>query len=241
MFIFSDIFCCRVTIMKKILILVICVLFLGSASAFGVPSLQLDIGNGFYNVSGDPKYDDETVLSNGKAFTLYALMKESNKTSLNDTYYISMALYPSEADNLGSLGSFYFEGIKIDVVDDMTYGNPGIPGHGVFPTYYKEWEFTFDGATVGEYNTQDNTGEFANFFPGTGLYYAAFDVDTTKLSDDFSIHFDLYNDRTNAPFSHDAQSDPPGTDDPVPEPSTMFLLGVGLISFAGVIKRKTKK
>ncbi|MBN1382054.1 MAG: PEP-CTERM sorting domain-containing protein [Deltaproteobacteria bacterium] len=66
------------------------------------------------------------------------------------------------------------------------------------------------------------------------MYYAAFDVNTTSLSNDVSIHFDLFNDATNAPFSHDAQSDPPGQ---VAEPAALVLLGLGMIGLVGFRKR----
>ncbi len=210
---------------------------------FAVPLLQLDIGGGIYYTGDDPRYDNETIISSGEdpdKFTLYALMQEKKKiTSLSDDYYISMALYPSNPLTLPSpdFGSFMFAGQTIHVSEGMAYGNPGIPAHGVFDTYYFVHTFKFDDDNhVAVYNVQDNPG--ANFSAGTGLYYAAFSVDTSSLSDDFSIHFDLYKDnKTFAPFSHDAQSDPPTV---VSEPTTSLLLALGLIGVVGV-KRKLKK
>jgi hypothetical protein len=204
--------------------------------AFAVPVLQLDIEGGFYSDT-DPRYENDTIISSGDVFTLYALMQESkDKTSLKDDYYISIALYPnlSQTPPLTDIGSFTFAGQTIDAVGDMRYGNPGIPSHGVFDTYYALQEFRFNSANqVAVYNTQENPG--AAFTAGTGLYYAAFAVDTTQLNDAYSLHFDLFNKKVNAPFSHDAQSDPPPTG--VSEPATVLLLGLGIISLAGFARR----
>ena len=211
-------------------------LVIWSWPAFAVPLLQLDIDGGFYSDS-DPRYQDDTIVSSGDVFTLYALMQESKKkTSLKNDYFISIALYPSitEIAPPPAFGSFTFAGQTIDAAGDMTYGNPGIPSHGVFDTYYVLHKFHFNKADqVAVYNTQENPG--AAFTVGKGLYYAAFTVDTTHLSDAYSLHFDLFNNNVNAPFSHDAQSDPPPTG--VPEPATLLLLGLGIISLAGYARR----
>ena len=231
--------------MKKIFPFLSVLLCVWSTTALATPALQLDIAGGYYNLSGDPRYDDETVIAPEDQFTLYALMKpKNNKTALSDTYNLSMALFLRDGQSPpdSSVGSFSFthDGGTLNTINvpgNMTLGNPGIPSHSVFPTYYSLKPFQFsESNTVGKYNTQDNPGQFDTFSGGTGMYYAAFVFDTTNLSDNYSIHFDLFNDNTKAPFSHDAndaQSDPP----PIPEPTTMLLLDTRLAGLAGFRKK----
>ncbi len=211
-------------------------LLIGSLPAYAVPTLQLDIGGGFYS-DNDPRYENSTIVSSGDVFTLYALMQEQKgKTSLKDDYFISIALYPNVNQSSPSpdFGPFTFAGQTIGSATDMTYGNPGISSHGVFDSYYTLHTFHFDEADqTAIYNSQLNPG--AHFTAGTGLYYAAFAVDATQLSDNYSLHFDLFNNNVNAPFSHDAQSDPPPTG--VSEPATLLLLGLGIIGVAAYARR----
>ncbi|MCR4286384.1 MAG: choice-of-anchor N protein, partial [Deltaproteobacteria bacterium] len=211
------------------------------------PTLQLDIANGSYDHTTD------TIMSPGKVFTLYAYLIPNSKNTLSDRYYVSMAVEPMIDDSM-SIGSFNFDTQTVNVTGDMVYGVPPLEAiaslqgwdsgdlskHGMFPTYFAEYEFGFnDLVFTNLYNTQDRamSGDPVDLsYNGTGnrMYYVAFDVDTTNLSNDYVIHFDLYNtalkrggdiDVTQfAPFSHDAES----TNVSVPEPSLALLLGSGL-------------
>jgi hypothetical protein len=223
--------------MKRLIyVLVWATLGLASVPAFALPSLQLDILGGYYNQTGNSLYDDQTVVASRQNFTLYALMELSRKTPLGDTYYLSMALFPNTAST-GDPGSFIFNGRTIDVSEDMVYGNPGLPAHGIYQTNYFLYDFTFNHEnTVGRYNVQDDPGGFGQ--PGSSLYYAAFNVDTSGLASGLSIHFDLFNSKTKAPFSHDAQSFASESHYAIPEPATFLLLASGL---AGLISLRRSK
>lgn len=226
----------------------------GVRTASAVPTLQLDIGGGVYDTT------TETIVATTDPFTLYALLVPDADNTLGDTYYVSAAITPAVASP-ADLGSFVFNGTTINVTSDMIYGTPPIeiyggdqhqdpgdlPGHGIYETYFVEFEFQFDPANNADiYNSQDNPGGLDLLSDG-GLYYQAFSVDTSGLADGYVVHFDLYNTllamrsttdldvRNNfAPFSHDAESRK------VPEPASLLLMGVGLIGTAALVRRRAR-
>ncbi len=227
-----------------------------AASALAIPTLQLDISGGVY----DDAPDVENVVSTGDNFTLYTLLNlagddKPSAVSLGDKFYISMAVTPKLAEGSDGLGSFsFFDGsvtYEIDVTGDMEYGTPPVDEyfkdlgpHGIFDTYYYEFEFNFDPALqCAAYNVADNPGGLVD---GSEFYYRAFDVDVSGLTEGYEIHFDLYhldylkNGKgvvdVAAPFSHDAQSGAI----PAPEPSTLLLLGAGLVGLGAYRRRRGK-
>lgn len=214
-------------------------LAVGAPVAHAVPALQLDIAGGFYDTT------TQTIMTSADSFTLYALLDPTARgVSATGTYYVSVALEPVTS-GAANLGSFTFNGTNVNATSGMTYGTPPIelggvattdPGdlasHGMYPTYFREFSFTFNPLnTSGVYNTAETPG---GIHAGSGLLYAAFQVDRSLLNSPYQLHFDLYSESFRngdtdinkfAPFSHDAGTTTRG----VPEPSVALLMGIGLV------------
>ncbi|RXK55325.1 hypothetical protein ESB00_05350 [Oleiharenicola lentus] len=216
--------------MKKPFIALVAAATVFGTTAYGIPTLQLDASNAAYDAA------TETTLASSPEFTLFALF---NGLTPSGTYYISAALTPATPS--GNYGSFKFNGTTVNVTSDMSWGTPTLlPSHDIFPTYYKEFAFTF--------STSDNSNRFTNYDvqsvvgehtgpiqSNTGnSRFAAFSIDLSGLAPETGIHFDLYNYSTKqngelkikfAPFSHDA-----GGNNLVPDGgNTALLIGLGLV------------
>ena len=235
--------------------LIITSILVSRSDVLAIPTLQLDISGGTYD------WSTQTIIAPTDPFTLYAYLIPNRFNTLNDYYYISAAIVPQVTPPGSDLGSFVFNGQTINVTSQMIYGVPpledivekqgwdsgDLPKHGIFNTYFYEFEFQFNSSNqIHRYNTQDRaiSGESIPT-SGNGMYYVAFNVDTSLLEPGYIIHFDLYNTKIKcdgdidvtqfAPFSHDAQSN-----HDVPEPSTWLLLGSGLVGL-GILGRKRLK
>jgi MYXO-CTERM domain-containing protein len=196
-------------------------LALAGVSAQAIPNLQLGIKGATY-VGGT----EETSVATTNPFDLWAFLnKGPNSTSVSDTYFISAALVRTDGGSVpntsANLGSFKFAGVDYNVTGNMVYGNPpletaldhqggsDLAPHGIFPTWFKEFSFTFDSnAKYVDLNTAPDPDDLttpvdstlATLAPFVGnangngyMYGQTFAVDVSNLAAGYAIHFDLYN------------------------------------------------
>ena len=185
----------------------------------------------------------------------------------SDQYaYLVAAAVP----DLGDIGDIFTMMIENDSFNltmvDSGYGTPpvedtnSLSSHGIYDTYFEVYEFKFDGSIGDISDTQPGQ-------TGTGKGYTeAFDISWTDLTGGSitGIHFDLFTVasefknpdgpgyiggpdnkfvQANAPYSHDAQSTPPGGTPPsgIPEPSLVALFSMGLLGMGLAHHRRKRK
>lgn len=222
--------------MKKILLIAAACVGI-ALNVRAIPFLQLDASPALYDPSS------ETTISTANNFTLYAMVN-SLTPSAGYTYALVAAIEPNQTTP-ATLGSFVLNGSTIHVTGDMTPGNPGLPPHGVYDTYYKEVVFNWSSATkFTDYDVSlvggNHSGPTASL-TGNSLY-VSFTVDVSNLAPGHELWFDLaeFDSAGNlvgkAPFSHSAQSGGGGGGgNTVPDGgATAMLLGAAMLALGWV-------
>lgn len=236
------------------------------SSAQAIPSLQLYLPDGEYSYANDQTW---VIAKSASPFTLTAFaLDQEYGSKAGDAFYdrtsqlgtaavLSIALYGDfdgtedsssfgtlgiTYDDTGSLGGWVYGDAPISTETTDEYGNT-MPPHGIFPTWYSLYNFTFDPYGAGVFDVQPPEGQALDTTPTDEGFREDFTIDLSGLSGDLNVHFDLFTEWTNregvtyvykfAPFSHDAST--------VPEPATMLLLGSGLILMAGFGRKRFKK
>lgn len=231
--------------MKKFLLTALFVIALASTS-FAFPELQLYIDGATYDAGS------ETWITDASSLDLYVI---SNMDL--DNVLISIALDKTEFTEFDNPDGIASANIGGTYLNDWTWGDaplatvdPDLPGdgdlagHGIYPSWYAEFNAgnfrVADGGGIGDVQP-DAFGD--HFDPSAGYLdpqnanqlgeIKKFSVD---LAGAFSFHFDAYSLNPDgsiahfAPFSHDAGSTH------TPEPATMLLFGLGLAG-AGVYRK----
>jgi hypothetical protein len=202
--------------------------------------LQLDASGGLYDNS------TETTVATSPTFTLYAML--NSLTPHGGNYFISAALFPAPSTVGGNYGSFVFDGQTVNATADMVYGSPtNLPAHGIFPTWYKEFSFTFNPTKkFNNYNVEDVAGIHAGVTPSSSgkALYEDFTIDVSGLAAGTTLVFDLYTYGASgtgkvkfAPFSHNAGSGGGGGNLVPDGGTTLMLLGAALAGLAAFRRR----
>jgi len=231
---------------KSLLKTAILSIFLGAlpCKAWALPSLQLYFDPTIpFNTNATYNTTNQGWETDGNPVVLSTFMQGLN---LSDTFRVIISLpnQPSSSNpngiiDLPIVSEYVTTEGSLGSPGAWIFGNPGLPPHGVFDTWHTSYDFTF---TSGNAATIFDVQTGGSFQPGfRDDFLIAFG---SGAEDDVPYHFDLVDVTAGtvdghfkefAPFSHDAQRV-----QIIPEPSTVVLLGLGIIGFVVFWRRRWK-
>ena len=223
------------------------VLVLGTGSAWGIPVLQIYVEGATYDTG-----TESWVLSDpGGTVRLWTIGNTDGPGSHGDISNVRLAIaYTSNngpvninltPTTTGGYGGFtdpstpsaptYIQTVTDGSAPVLTDGGD-LPNHGIYSMAGVMWqEFS-----LGDFTLEDSpVADFIDDFPTSGIRADSAQINVYEVSVTGAdwFHFDLYdsvqspNRAVFAPFSHDGET---GDGPPVPEPGTIALVGLGLLS-----------
>lgn len=237
--------------MKKYLILIIAAFISITifTPAFAFPTLQLYMPDAVYYAQNPwVPGSGETWITTSNPFELWAVGAQTpNGVTYIDNVTLHIALLNTEypTGNIHVMTITGEDNIWTLYRNDFELGQPNEINqpHGIYPTYFTSLLLPNLNVLTANDTIYNYNETFDPLNPGTPK-----NGDIQKYSIEYNkeifnyIHFDLSGkanrgDKSwavNAPFSHDADTAP------IPEPTTMSLLGLGLLGLLG-LRKKVKK
>jgi hypothetical protein len=238
------------------MIVLVGTLSLSSSPSWAIPQLQL-----YFDPATNPgaAYDpvDQGWGTVASPMTLTAFMQGLD-TSHTFRVFISLPDRPIGSDPNGLISLTITEPTAegfLGTPGPWVFGNPGLPPHGIFDTWYTYFDFNFldPDNNFSVFNVEPSSGGSVS---GTvGGFRDDFRIGASGPGSNAFYHFDLVDVNSfnanqgrfsdSAPPSHDAQGNlqggpPQGNPTATPEPSTMVLIFVGMVAYLLVGTRRRK-